>query len=336
MEVTPTLELEGVVKTFEVRGQPVRALQGVGLQVRPGEAVGLIGESGSGKTTLGRVALGIVEADSGSVRFEGKPWSDGGPKVEAARRGGVSIVFQNPAHSLNPRLTVGASVLEPIDLHRRDLGQGERRELAEQALALAQLPVSLWGRYPRQLSGGQQQRVAIARAIAIEPRLIVLDEPTAALDAAVRRGILATLAELRERLSISYLLITHDMTTVTALAERTVVLYRGVVVEEGPTAQVLDEPAHPYTKALMSAVLTVDADADRWYRLSGRPSVPDATQGCVLYGRCPEAADDCLGSAISVRAVSPGHTARCVRVDEAPVSVNGVEDLSEHDQEHSP
>lgn len=255
MSAAPILSLANVTKSFDVRGRPVHALRGVSLDVRPGESVGLIGESGSGKTTLGKLALGILPPTSGSVTFNGEPWDQGSRDDKRRRRADVSIVFQNPSRSLNPRMTIGASVMEPVKLHRQDWSAPQMREQALKALELAHLPASVWDRYPRELSGGQQQRVAIARAVAVEPRLIVLDEPTAALDALVRRNLLATIAELRDRLGISYLLITHDMETVTALAERTVVLYHGEVVEDNETAEVLRRPVHPYTQKLMSAVL---------------------------------------------------------------------------------
>ncbi len=255
MSDAPLLQLTDVVKTFNVHGHVVRALRGVSLTLRPGDSVGIIGESGSGKTTLGRLALGIMKPTSGRVLFEDSSWDEGGRAAIAQRRSRISMVFQNPSRSLDPRMTVGASVLEPINLHRSSWSPGRRHEQAVKCLELAQLPASVWDRYPRELSGGQQQRVAIARAVAVEPRLIVLDEPTASLDALVRRAILRTISQLRDRLNIACLLITHDMETVAALAERTVVLYRGSVVEDNASDAVLREPAHPYTRELMSGVL---------------------------------------------------------------------------------
>jgi ABC-type glutathione transport system ATPase component len=249
------LRMADVARDYTVRGRVVHAVRGVSLDVGAGEAVGIIGESGSGKTTLGKLALGILKPTRGSVTFDGKSWGDGTRAEITARRAHISIVFQNPSLSLNPRMTVGASVLEPILLHRAAWSTTLMREQALKSLDLAHLPASVWDRYPRELSGGQQQRVAIARAVAVEPRLIVLDEPTAALDALVRRSILGTISELRERLGIAYLLITHDMETVAALAERTIVLYNGAVVEDNETAEVLRRPVEPYTRELMSAVL---------------------------------------------------------------------------------
>lgn len=312
--MSDTMRLDRVSKTFHVRGRTVRAVQEVSFGVEPGQTVGLIGESGSGKTTIGRLAMGLTAPDSGTASFAGSAWT--GAAADRARRTDLSIVFQDPGLALDPRMTVGQAVLEPLQVHRRDLTREQREKLAREALRRASIGDDIWDRYPSQLSGGQQQRVSIARAVATEPRFIVLDEPTASLDASVRRDLLATLVTIQRKTGVSYLLISHDMATIAAVAHRVVVLYRGVVVEQGPTAEVLENPRHPYTRSLISAVLTTrPRRTGRWLRLVGTPTLDSADQGCVLAGRCPFQHDSCSSGPIALREVGPDHTAACCRLD---------------------
>jgi ABC-type microcin C transport system duplicated ATPase subunit YejF len=225
--------------------------------------VGLIGESGSGKSTLGRICLGAEPYDSGSLLADGQDLAALDRAARAELRRGTSIVLQEPELALNPRRTVGESVTEPLDVLMPHLDRAERRERALHALELAHLDGALWNRFPSELSGGQQRRVGIARAVVTEPGFVVLDEPTASLDLSVRARILDTLAELQDRLGICYLLITHDMATVSALAKEVVVLLRGEAVEHGNWADVRRDPQHPYTHKLLSSVLPVRTGAAR-------------------------------------------------------------------------
>lgn len=249
--------LEDVHKTYGRGKRAVTAVRGVSLRVEAGRTLGLIGESGSGKSTLGRICLGAEPFDLGRLLVDGTDFSSFGKAKLGELRRRTSIVLQEPELALNPRRTLGESVCEPLDVHFPELRAGERRARAEHALELAHLDPSLWDRYPRELSGGQQQRTGIARAIVTEPEFVVLDEPTASLDLSVRGRILDTLRELQEQLGLSYLLITHDMATVSALAHDVIVLYRGVAVEKGPWREVRYEPRDAYTRRLLSAVLTV-------------------------------------------------------------------------------
>ncbi|TDC55164.1 ABC transporter ATP-binding protein [Actinomadura sp. KC345] len=251
------LALEEVHKTYGRGKNAVEAVRGVSLAVEPGRTLGLIGESGSGKSTLGRICLGAEPFDRGRLLSDGADFAGFDRERLAAFRRKTSIVLQEPELALNPRRTLGQSVTEPLDIHFPGLGPAERRERAEHAMELAHLDPGLWDRYPRELSGGQQQRAGITRAIVTEPEFVVLDEPTASLDLSVRGRILETMRELQERLGLSYLLITHDMATVSALAERVVVLYKGVAVETGEWRKVRRDPEHEYTRKLLSAVLTV-------------------------------------------------------------------------------
>lgn len=312
MTAAPALvELTDVSKTFRSRHGMVRALQDVSLAVQPGETVGIVGESGSGKTTLGRVILGMIPVDSGTVSYEGKPID----AADVSWRSRISVVLQEPELALNPRMAVGELIGEPLLVHHQGLSRAERRSRVLDAMTRAHLVHDLLGRYPRELSGGQQQRVGIARAIVTSPRLIVLDEPTASLDVSIRGQILDTLREAQRDLGVSYLLISHDMATINRLAHRTLVLYHGCVVESGPSALVSRDPVHPYTIALMSAVLPADPrQKPGQLRLAaptgGEPEPRSA--GCVLRGRCPEEAPECTGRDVVLVPCRDGRELACV------------------------
>ncbi|MGY1841311.1 MULTISPECIES: ABC transporter ATP-binding protein [unclassified Modestobacter] len=251
------LSVHDVRKTYGKGKRANTAVDGVSFTVRAGTTLAVIGESGSGKSTLGRIVLGAEPVDSGEVRVDGRPLGDHDARGWQEFRRTTSIVLQEPELALNPRRTVGQSVQEPLDVHYPQMPVAERRRKGEEALAAAHLDPGLWSRYPAQLSGGQQQRVGIARAIVTEPTFVVLDEPTASLDLSVRGRILDTLNELQERIGMSYLLITHDMSTVSAMADDVVVLLQGQAVEHGAWETVRRTPEHPYTQRLLSAVLPV-------------------------------------------------------------------------------
>ncbi len=311
---SPVVSLKNVSKSFTSSGRSVHALQGVDLSIAPGETVALIGESGSGKSTMGSVVLGLADPDEGEATFAGVRWQSASKPEQRRLRARLSTVYQDPAQALDPRQTIGNSVLEPVKLHRSDLDKDARRELAIQALEMSHLPASVWTRYPRELSGGQQQRASIARAIVTEPEFILLDEPTAALDAEVRRGVLDTLLEMQQRMPLAFLLISHDIETVRYMASRVLVLYRGQVVESGTTSEVLDDPSHPYTQALVDAELTIVPGEHTGIRLVGRSSLPARSDGCVLYGRCPKEGPECVGHAVEPVTLGT-RTVACVKVD---------------------
>lgn len=244
-----------VSKTYGRGRRSVLAVDDVSFTAAEGKTLAIIGESGSGKSTLGRLVLGAERADQGEVRRGGQVVSSGG-KADASRQD-ASLVLQEPELALNPRMTVGEIVMEPLNIHNRSLSRDERRERGQRALDRVHLGPELWGRYRSQLSGGQQQRVGIARAIISEPRFVVLDEPTASLDLSVRGKVLDTLKQLQEEMGLTYVLITHDMATVSALADDVVVLRHGRVVETGAWSRVRREPEDDYTKRLLSSVLAV-------------------------------------------------------------------------------
>jgi len=311
------------VTDLTVRFGPVRAVDGVSLRLAAGPfGLGLVGESGSGKSTIGRAVVRLVAAAGGQIRFEGKDVAALRGRALKDYRRAAQIVFQDPDNSLDPRMRVGASVTEPLIAHRivaRRRAAGRAREL----LAEVGLDPELAARFPHQLSGGQRQRVAVARALTVQPRLLVLDEPTSAIDVKAQARILALIGDLRSRRNLAYLLITHNLGIVSELCEQTAVLYLGRVVETGPTGELLSVPAHPYTQALRSAVPEIDMAARRTRLvLPGEP--PDAASpppGCVFHPRCPLAIERCATEVPALREVRPGRQAACHRAEEVLAGV---------------
>ena len=303
----PLLSARGVRVAFPGRrGAPdARAVDGVDLDIRPGEIVALVGESGCGKTTLARALLGLVEPAAGQVSFDGRPLEYSGRALKAYRRR-VQLVLQDPSGSLNPRHTVYDAVAEGLRIHR--LGGDERATVAD-ALSRAGLrpPERFFLRHPHELSGGQRQRVVIAGALALEPELLVADEPVASLDASVRGEILALVLRLRDRLGLSALVVTHDLGLAWNIADRVAVMYLGRIVETGPVERVLTAPRHPYTRALLSVLPEATGDP---VILTGEPPDPSRVpSGCRFHARCPVLAGgaaDRAGVARACRERDPG------------------------------
>ncbi len=306
---------EGLSKHFAprgwlTRGAPVQAVTDVSLAIERGEAVGLVGESGSGKSTIGRLLLGLLAASAGTVRFDGKP-----PGAPGLRRR-MQLVFQDPYASLDPRRRVGAQVADGLAIHRL-CPRAERGKRVAELLAQVGLAAEHARRYPHEFSGGQRQRIGLARALATAPEFLVADEPVSALDVSVQAQVLALLADLRARLGLALLFISHDLPVVRSLCDRVVVLYLGRVMEEGPAASVFARPAHPYTRALLSAAPTLDP-ARRVARiiLAGDPPSPaDPPSGCVFRTRCPFVLPACAAGVPPPRLVGEGHRAACIRTD---------------------
>ena len=288
----PLLTVDGMSRVFRSGGliarlfhgtEPVVAVDAVSLAVRPGEVLGLVGESGSGKTTLGRLLLRLIHADSGQLRFAGAEIPDT-PKLSFRRR--AQIVFQNPDTSLNPRHSVDTILRRPLQRFGIARGGAATQEV-ERLLELVRLPRDYRRRYPHQLSGGEKQRVGIARALASRPDFLVCDEAVSALDVSVQAAILNLLADLRDRLGVAYLFISHDIGVVAHIADRIAVMYRGRIVEEGLVAEVLKPPYHPYTEALLSAVPIPGARKTQRVRLAGDPGATATGAGCCFAARCP-------------------------------------------------
>jgi oligopeptide/dipeptide ABC transporter ATP-binding protein len=315
------LRAVNVSKTFRRHHAEIVAVDAVTLAVEPGETLGIIGESGSGKSTLGRIAVGLIAPDAGSVEFDQVELTTLSARELRALRTHMQVVFQEPQESLNPRMTILDIVQEPMEIHRRDLSRDERRAEAVQALRRVELHENLWVRRPAQLSGGEQQRVGIARAIVSHPRLLLLDEPTSSLDLSLRAGILQLLLDLRAERGLTYLFVSHDMTTIEYLSTRIAVMYLGHIVEEGPAEQVVGDPAHPYTRQLLAARLSIDP------RRRTAPSAPiisrdgpDQHSQCVFHHRCPVAIAACASSPIPFVELRGGHRAACLRAGDGRTS----------------
>jgi oligopeptide transport system ATP-binding protein len=289
----PVLEATGLRKTFRVGRKHLTALDGVDLSIGRGETVGLVGESGCGKSTLARVLLMLARPDAGTVRFgEVDPFTLRGKELLSWRRR-VQMVFQDPYASLNERMTAAELIGEPWRTHR-DAAPADRRARVRELLELVGLRAGDADRYPGEFSGGQRQRIGIARALALNPDLIVCDEPVSALDLSVQAQVLNLLAELQRELGVSYLFISHDLSVVRHVADRVSVMYLGKVVEEGPTEQVFDRPVHPYTAALMSAAPSLSPDRADPILLRGEiPSPLDPPSGCRFRTRCWKATQEC-------------------------------------------
>jgi peptide/nickel transport system ATP-binding protein len=321
------LELEDVAVRYplprglaaRVRRRPaaaVHALDGVSLQVRAGELVALVGESGCGKSTTAQVALGLVRADAGTLRFEGEDVTDLPTRRLRALRRRAQLTFQDPFESLDPRFRVRGIVEEPLLIHGLEPSADARRARAVAALERAGLaPGDLFlDRRPHELSGGQRQRVALASSLVLEPRLLVADEPVSMLDVSVRAGVLGVLDALRAD-GVGILMITHDLSTAAQYADRILVMYLGRIVEAGPARQVVDDPQHPYTRALISVLPPVDPLAPMaGAPLRGEAPDPiDVPPGCRFHPRCPAAQDRCRREDPELRADRTPHAVACVR-----------------------
>jgi oligopeptide/dipeptide ABC transporter ATP-binding protein len=311
--MTNTLEVENVYKTFPVAGSRalLRAVNGVSFTVRQGETVALVGESGSGKTTIGRCILGLAKVSSGSIRFNGKDITKG---RHGALRGRIQLVFQEPAESLDPRYRVGRSILEPLEVQRVDAA--ERRRRLVEVIRRVSLGADVLDQYPSELSAGQQQRVGIARAIVTNPELVVLDEPTSALDPTARAEIIDLLMTIQKQLGTSYLFISHDLSTVRFISHRVAVMYLGMIVEQGASAELFARPRHPYSIGLLSSVLLPNPRLKRQTSVSLRGEIPSPINlptGCFLASRCPFADDGCRAHMPPAEDVGGGHLVHCFK-----------------------
>jgi oligopeptide/dipeptide ABC transporter ATP-binding protein len=335
------LEVRNLVKHFPVRqgvfrppgARRIRAVDGVSFSIRPGRTLGLVGESGSGKTTVGRAIMRFLDVSSGEIRFNGVDVSVLRGRALKSFRRGVQIVFQNPAASLDPRMTVGEIVAEPLRIHRVGDRAAQTAHVRELLMTVGLSPEDL-SRYPHEFSGGQQQRIGIARALALKPRLVVCDEPVSALDVCVQAQVLNLLGRLQRDFGLAYLCISHDLSLVRHISDEVAVMYLGKIVEMATAERLFEQPNHPYTQALLSAAMPSPGSCAKQTRrrilLSGEPpSAADPPTGCRLHPRCPIAKMPlCAAEEPPLRKVALGHVAACHFARPLPIPVDENESLA--------
>ncbi|HKH01737.1 MAG TPA: oligopeptide/dipeptide ABC transporter ATP-binding protein [Bradyrhizobium sp.] len=323
--MTPLLEVEGLVKHFIAKrsllGRPtafIRAVDGVSFSVEAGKTLALVGESGSGKSTVSRLVLRLIEPDAGQIRFEGRDLLAMDASQLRAFRRDAQIIFQDPYASLNPRMTVSQILTEPLALHEL-VPASRRRERVEELLSLVGLEPRFARRYSHEFSGGQRQRTAIARALAVEPKLIICDEPVSALDVSIRSQILNLLRDLQDRLKLAYIFVSHDLAVVKHIADRVAVMNRGGIVETAETQALFASPRHPYSRALLSAIPVPKPRAKRSRMLlqGEMPSALDMPVGCRFESRCPFVIERCRIEPPRLLG-DPGHLTACHRTAELP------------------
>ena len=314
------LEVEGLTKHFPVRSgvfgrttAHVRAVDGVDFHVEKGETLAVVGESGCGKSTVGRLVLRLIEPSAGQVRFEGDDLLALDQNQMRARRRRLQVIFQDPYASLNPRMTVGAMLGEPLYLHHLAGDEAQRRTRVGDLLELVGLRPDHARRYPHEFSGGQRQRLAIARALAVEPRLIVADEPVSALDVSIQAQVINLMRSLQQRFGLAYIFISHDLAVVRHIADRIAVMYLGKIVETATAEELFRNPRHPYTRALLSAVPLPDPTAvrDRALLEGDIPSAMNPPSGCRFHTRCPFVRDSCRHDVPTLAGDGTGHATAC-------------------------
>lgn len=314
---SPILSLSELAMHFPTRAGLVRAVDGVSLDIAPGETVGLVGESGCGKSTLGKTAMRLTRPTAGSIRLEGNEISDLSRSALRPWRPKLQMVFQDPYAALNPRLTVGRTLEEPLIVHGRGSAVERRDRVRWLADKVGLRPEALQ-RHPHEFSGGQRQRIGIARALALEPKLVICDEPVSALDVSVRAQVINLLMDLKRDLGLAYLFISHDLAVVEHVSDRIAVMYLGKLVELADRRTLWTRPLHPYTQALMAAVPLTDprrATDRKPIMLDGDlPSPLDPPSGCRFRTRCPIAVAQCAEREPPLRPLAPGHFVACDRI----------------------
>ena len=316
----PLLEVKDLVIHYETDDGVVKALNGVNIQIGVGETLGLVGETGAGKTTLAKGIMGLIPNPpgkilSGEVQFEGQDLLTIGKEGMMKIRGrDISMIFQDPMTSLNPVLTVGEQILEVIEIHNPGLSKQESRKWAENMLERVGIPAERFGEYPHQFSGGMKQRVVIAIALACNPKLLIADEPTTALDVTIQAQVLEMIYQLKSENNTSMILITHDLGVVAQNCDYVAIIYAGEVVEYGPLREIYKDTKHPYTEGLFGSIPSLTSDVTRLQAIDGM--MPDPTrlpEGCVFCERCKYATPECSKSHPGMVSLGGTHQVRCLR-----------------------
>lgn len=320
---TPLLKVENLTKSFPIFGgifsrevASVKAVQGISFELNKGETLGLVGESGCGKSTLGRCLTRLHDTTSGKIIYNGKDITHIQGEELRDMRKKIQIIFQDPFASLNPRMTIGTILEEPLIIHNLYSSAKDRHDRVLELIDLVGLRAEHLNRYPHEFSGGQRQRVGIARALAVNPELIICDEPVSALDVSIQAQVINLLMELQQKLGLTYVFIAHDLKVVEHVSTKVAVMYLGKIVEMADAEELYRNPKHPYTKALMSAIPTPDPRRhDERIILTGDvPSPINPPSGCHFHPRCPVAIDDCKTIVPPLEEKSKNHIAACIRV----------------------
>ncbi len=317
----PLIQVKDLTKSFPIKGgllgrevASVKAVQGINLEIRKGETLGLVGESGCGKSTLGRCIIRLIEPTAGQVIMNGKDITAlQGEELRALRRK-MQIIFQDPYASLNPRMTVGSIITEPLEIHNLFSSKKDREDRVKQLLETVGLRPEHFNRYPHEFSGGQRQRIGIARALAVEPEFIVCDEPVSALDVSIQAQVINLLMDLQQKLGLTYLFIAHDLKVVEHISNRVAVMYLGRIVEVAEGEELYKHPTHPYTKALLSAI-PVPNPRRTEHRIILTGDVPSPVHpptGCHFHPRCPVATAQCKGEVPQLKITRPDHQTSCL------------------------
>ena len=320
-EAQPLLRVDDLHKHFAIhkgifrrQAGVVRAVDGISFDIQSGETLGLVGESGCGKSTAGRTILRLYDATSGQIKFKGEDIASMDSRRLRKMRPRMQMIFQDPQACLNPRMTVGSIIAEPLDEHRAYKGKAKREKVRELLNAVGLNP-NFVNRYPHEFSGGQRQRIGIARALALDPDFIVCDEPIAALDVSIQAQVVNLLEELQERLGLTYLFISHDLSMIRHICDRVAVMYLGKIAELAPRDALYSDPLHPYTQALLSAVPIpnpkVEAKRRRTILVGDVPSPLNPPKGCRFSSRCPVAEKQCFEVAPEWREIKPDHYVSC-------------------------
>lgn len=312
------LRVEDLTKYFATKKGTLHAVDGVTFGLREGQTLGIVGESGCGKSTLGRVILHLHQRTGGRIIFQGKDISDVTKAQLKELRKDMQIIFQDPYASLNPRMSIGDIIAEPLKIYKLCNSKEEQQKKVREIMDVVGLAERTYGLYPHELDGGRRQRVGIARALILDPKLVVCDEPVSALDVSIQAQILNLMQDLQDELDLTYMFITHDLSVVKHFSNQIMVMYLGQMVEMAPTEVLFKNPVHPYTKALLSAIPIPDPDYPmERIMMKGEITSPiDPEPGCRFAKRCPYATEVCGSPDIHLTEVEPGHFVSCMRIGE--------------------